>query len=297
MKVLVTGANGFIGSYVCREFEATTRVDLYKAKRNINRFKELGNNVIEIDLQQPLFEQHIETLQPDVIVHTAALSQVDYCQENQEEAWRVNVEATRIISEISAKRRIRLIFLSSDFVFSGQNEYETEDSKTAPVSFYGQTKEEAEKIITTNCHNFIIIRPVLVYGYPLQSGRDNFLTFVLKNLKQNKQLNIVSDQYRTPLYVVDLARLIVKAASSDLTGIYHVAGPDYLSVYEFARSIAQHWKFNDTLINQISSESLNQPGRRPPKTRFLNTKTFNDFGIDTLSINEAFNYMTNDYRR
>jgi dTDP-4-dehydrorhamnose reductase len=290
-NVLVTGATGFIGSYVCKEYASQPSIKLFAAVRDSKKWlTDTAENIV-LDFSLDSFQQTILDIKPDVIVHTAALSQVDYCEQHRNEAWQINVEATRLIAEAAQKMGSRLIFLSSDFVFSGQNEFETENSPTNPVSFYGETKVAAEKYVRQICKNHLILRPVLVYGIPLLAGRQNMVTMVKRNLEDGKAITIVSDQYRTPVFVGDLTKLIVKTAMGIQTGTFHAGGPDYLSVYEFAVRIARTFNLDETLISPITSAELNQTGKRPPRTRFDNRKAIGLLGFTPMSVNDALKQL------
>jgi len=295
MRVLVTGVTGFIGSYICQELDNYRDVELVGCVRGDKRLNSLYAKRIKVDFLTDGFENVIAQAKPDVIVHSAAISRVDYCEENRQEAWKVNVEATEKIAKTASKIGARMVFLSSDFVFSGQNQFETEESATNPVSFYGETKVAAEQKVVENCANHLIIRPVLVYGIPLQQGAYNIVTMIAKNSKEGKPLRIVSDQYRTPVFVLDLAKFIVKTVFSTETGVFHAGGVDFVSVYEFAVKIAETFGLDKGLIIPVSSAELSQVGTRPPITRFSSQKAREVFGYNPRSIDSALALLTTKY--
>lgn len=283
-KIVVTGASGFIGGYVCKYLFNTPQTEIYACVRNGKTTPSDTAIQVEVDFLKEDFERLIENIEPDIIIHTAALSQVDYCELNRDEAWRVNVEATEKIALVSKKVGARLVFLSSDFVFSGQNEFETEESACSPVSFYGETKVAAERAIKRILDNYAIVRPVLVYGIPLVEGRNNIVTMVKQNLEQQKPMNIVDDQFRTPIYVEDLADLILILCFSSEVGVFSAGGSEYLSVFDFALKTAQFFELNTTLISPIKSKDLAQTGSRPPKTRFDNSKVQRLFSFFSKNV-------------
>lgn len=286
-KIVVTGASGFIGSYLCKNLDQDKNIQLYAMKRKAGGpILNHGKNVI-LDLSSDKLEQCLIDIRPDIIFHTAALSQVDYCEINQNEAWNINVLATEKIARTAQEIGARMIFLSSDFVFSGQNEFETEESDYSPVSYYGETKVAAELAIKKLMTNYAIVRPVLVYGIPLNQGRNNIVTMIKQNLESGNCLNIVTDQFRTPIYVKDLIVLLIQLGLSAEKGIFHAGGLEYISIFDFAQKIARAYGFDARLLSPVNSLQLSQKGVRPPKTHFTSTKAHRIFPFFTRNIDQG----------
>ena len=291
-KIIVTGASGFIGGYICKLLSDVPKTQLYACVRDEKSVIADPAIKVEINFLKEGFEQRLANIEPDIIIHTAALSQVDFCEQNRNEAWKVNVEATEKIALVAKEVGARLVFLSSDFVFSGKNEFETEESACSPVSFYGETKVAAESAIKRILDNYAIVRPVLVYGIPLNEGRNNIVTLVKRNLEQGKPMTIVDDQYRTPIYVEDLVDFLLILCSSKEIGIFHVGGAEYISVYEFTLKIARFFNLDVALLSPIKSKELAQKGVRPPKTRFDNMKVQTLFSFYPNSIDAGLLRIT-----
>ncbi len=287
-KILITGANGFIGYYLTQQL-------LQIGHRVIATGK--GEN--RLQLSHPNFIYHsmdftdaqmVDTVfndvQPDVVVHCGAISKPDECEENKEAAFHINVNGTINLLKAAGEYVAHFIFLSTDFVFSGHSLFYKEDNERAPVNYYGQTKLLAEDAVMEYEYKWSIVRTVLVYGKPV-TGRQNILTLVADSLKQNKATRIFSDQMRTPTYVEDLAAGIVNIVEKKATGIYHLSGEDKLSPYQMAVAVANHLRLDATLIESATGKDFTQPARRPPITGFDLSKAKRDLGYSVTSFAEG----------
>lgn len=266
--VLITGANGFVGSYLSRLL-----VDDYKViatgkgacRLDINhinfRYKSL-----DFTLEKEV-DEVLSGLQPEVIVHAGALSKPDDCELNKEEAYQVNVTATGYLLKEAARLGSFFIFLSTDFIFGGEEGMYSEEDPAAPVNYYGLTKLEAEGLVKQYPFDWSIVRTVLVYGHP-HGGRDNILTMVANNLKAGKPLKIFDDQVRTPTYVEDLAQGIKTIVDKRATGIFHLSGEDVRTPYQMAVETAKYLGYDSTVIEKVTGQTFQQPARRPLKTGF-----------------------------
>lgn len=267
--VLITGANGFVGSYLSRLL--------------LNGFKVVatGKGACRLDINHPHFRYEsldftvekevsglLATLQPEVIVHAGALSKPDECEQNREAAYRTNVTATGYLLTEAARLKSFFVYLSTDFIFSGEEEgMYSEDDAAAPVNYYGQTKLEAEALVKQYPFDWSIVRTVLVYGKP-QGGRDNIVTMVAKNLAAGVPLKIFHDQVRTPTYVEDLAHGLKTIIDKRVTGIFHLSGEDVRTPYDMAVEVAQHLGYDSDMIEKVTEQSFIQPARRPLRTGF-----------------------------
>ena len=265
--VLITGANGFIGSYLSRILlpdynivatgKGPCRLDInhprfrYKSMDFTNQ-----NEVIEV----------LSSVQPDIIVHSGALSKPDECEQNKELAYHTNVTSTDFLLKEAYRLKSFFIFLSTDFVFSGEEGMYREDDSIAPVNYYGKTKVEAEALVKEYSFDWSIVRTVLVYGNPL-GGRDNILTMVANNLKEGKPLKIFDDQVRTPTYVEDLAQSLKTIIDKKAIGIYHISGEDVRTPYQMAVEVAEHLTLDKSLIEKVTEQTFRQPARSALKNR------------------------------
>lgn len=287
-RILITGSNGLVGQALIDVLIFNSQFEIIATSLNPNRHS--GNNYsFEIlDITNSSQVHYIfELYKPDVVIHSAAISQIDYCEESKDVAWAVNVDGTRNIAEASAKINAKIIYLSSDFVFDGVKGMYHEEDKPKPVSFYGNTKLESEKIIQNYTGKWAIVRTVLVYGMNYKINRSNILTWVVDSLKGGKSIQVVNDQFRTPTLDKDLAEGICKIVEKNANGIFHISGSEYLSVYEFALIVAEVFHLDSSAISPISSLSLSQVGKRPAKTGFDISKAIRELEYSPSGIKEG----------
>lgn len=289
MKILITGANGFLGYYLVEQLltkkfsvTATGKGDCRLPFTHDKNFQWLS-----MDFTDP-FSIHdvFENIKPDVVIHAGAMSKPDDCETNQMLAYLVNVEGTVQLLINAADLKSFFVFLSTDFVFDGERGMYDEDDKPNPVNYYGRTKLEAEEAVKEYEFNWAIARTVLVYGKN-HSGHSNILKIVKEKLEKGEEYSVVDDQLRTPTYVEDLARGIVFIIERKATGIFHLSGKDILTPYQMAIKTAQHLRLDSSVIKKVTAASFSQPAKRPPKTGFIIDKARKELGYEPLSFEEG----------
>jgi dTDP-4-dehydrorhamnose reductase len=205
---------------------------------------------------------------PDIVINCAAMTNVDACEHRQPEAVAANSLGPRLLAEECARRNIRLVHVSTDYVFPGDKEAPgpyLEDAPVRPVNYYGLTKLDGERAIQEICgtrSSWLIARTAVVYGY-IPGGRTNFVQWIYGALKSGKSVPVVDDQINTPTFADDLAAVLLHMAETGGEGIAHIAGPDLISRYEWAKIIASTFDLDESLIEVTSTAELNQPARRP----------------------------------
>jgi len=271
MKVLITGANGFLGHYLVGQL-LQKGYDVIATGKGDNRLPFVNSEKFvyaELDFTNPFAVNDIfDTYKPEVVVHAGAISKPDECELNQKEALRINTEGTVTMLSNAAKHKCFFIFISTDFVFDGEAGMYTEGDTPNPVNFYGKTKLEAEEAVKRYEHDWAIVRTVLVYGKPM-AGRSNILTIVKEKLEKGEAYNVVDDQVRTPTYVEDLAAGIIAIMEKRACGIYHLSGINILTPYEMACKTATFLGLDKSLIKRVTAESFSQPAKRPARTGFI----------------------------
>ncbi len=289
IKILLTGSNGFLGQHIAKLANPNKHIHLtgWSENRSIHDYCDDFQqvNLLSVDISAQMVEKF------DVVIHTAALSQVDYCETHRNEAFRVNIEASRQLAEACLHTGTRLIHISSDFVFPGKDKLVTENDKTDPVNYYGRTKEMAELHIQNICPKSTIIRPVLIFGPTIAGTRSNLVLWVKKSLAAKQNINVTTDHFRTATYVKDLAAMTLQVAQSPNKGIYHTCGADYLSVYEMALKVAEAFHLDQNLITPVHSSSFTAQAPRPACTSFSAKKAIRDFGFKSRSFEEALSEM------
>lgn len=294
LKVLVTGCNGFIGSSVTKSLVATNQVIGWgrgncrlSAHRNLSYQNiDLANSAeVEIALRQ---------MDVNIVIHCAALSQVEACENDTELCEQINVECTRLLAQKCKDTKAKMVFFSSDFVFSGKDKYVTPEVVPNPISIYGQSKFKGEQIVS-KLDNFAIIRPVLVYGYSPAAARGNFYTWVVDSLRKSKPLFLVSDQLRTPSYIEDVVVLVNRIVENDSMGFFNMGGKSRISILEFGLAIAEANDLDVGLISGKTSHNIPGADLRPLNSCFEVSYLDNMFNLVPLDINQGIKRLKSEY--
>jgi dTDP-4-dehydrorhamnose reductase len=289
-KLLVTGANGLLGQHLVKLLLENNFIVIATGKGENRLPFEQGDRLryYPADISSPTALQEIFVKEePEIVVHAAAMTQVDECELNQDASFNVNVEGT-IHTLLDAEAYSRLfIYISTDFVFDGIKGNYKEDDDQNPLSWYGFTKVQAESMVQTASMPWSIVRTCLVYGKPFSGARSNIISWVKSSLEQGKPIKVVSDQQRTPTYVEDLARGIILIAQQGKTGVFHIAGKDVKSPYDMAIDTADYLRFDRSLIEKVDASTFTQPAKRPPKTGLDISKARTELGYEPLSFQEG----------
>ena len=287
--VLVTGSNGLLGQKITEQVLADSSVNLIASNRGLNRYPVDEGYVYEtmdiLDKEQ--VKTVLEKYQPDALIHTAAMTNVDTCHENNEACWNLNVEATKYLASLCETMGIHFIYISTDFVFDGLKGPYKEEDEAKPVSFYGESKLAGEKITQQMKGDWTIIRTILVYGILKDMSRSNIVLWAKGALEKGNPINVVNDQWRMPTLAEDLAKACLLAVEHKAKGIYHISGKDMMSIVELVRRVADFWNLDKSLITEISSDSLGQEAKRPKKTGFILDKAMTDLNYQPHSFEEG----------
>lgn len=290
MKILVTGANGLLGQTLIRQL-LEKKYEVIATGRGPSRLIMAaleGYSYKEIDITDGLaIESFILEETPSVIVHAAAMTNVDQCELNKQDCYNINVTATRFIIDAAKAINARFVYVSTDFIFDGNNGPYKEDDEPAPVNYYGSTKLVAEKAVMESGLDWAIARTILVYGVADATGRTNIVSWVKQSLQSSTKIRMVVDQFRTPTFVHDLAKGIILIIEKNAKGIYHLSGDQQMTPYEMAVETAKFFGLDETLIEKSSSPDIKQPAIRPPKTGFNISKAKKDLGYEPLSFSEG----------
>lgn len=266
--ILITGANGFIGNYLIERFSNAFIV--VATGLGDPRFSFQHNNLIyhSLDFTDPEQVRIVfQRFRPHYVIHSGAMSKPDECELNKELAYKVNVEGTKNLLKQSKEYGSFFIYLSTDFIFSGERGMYSEEDTPAPVNYYGATKLKAEELVKAYPFEWAIFRTVLVYGNP-RNGRQNILSGAVNDLMKEKELHIFDDQVRTPTYVEDIVDAIYNLIKKRITGVFHISGSDALTPYQMVKALANYLELDTNLIKRITANDLVQPALRPLKTGF-----------------------------
>jgi dTDP-4-dehydrorhamnose reductase len=286
--VLITGANGFVGQYLVPLLSKNYRVIATGKGQSRLVFSHPNYQYLSLDFtDKGAVAEALLQFQPSCIIHSGAMSKPDECELNKERAFETNVQGTINLLEAAKAYKSFFLYLSSDFVFSGENEaYYTEEDEPAPVNYYGETKRLAEEAVKMYSFDWSIVRTVLVYGNP-GVGRQNLLTSTAAALQRGEQLKIFNDQLRTPTYVEDLAKGIVSIVDRKANGIFHLSGKDERTPYQMVCEVADHLGLDTSLVEPVTADSFDQPARRPAKTRFDLAKAKKVLGYEAICFEEG----------
>ena len=283
-KLLVTGASGLLGSKIVEIAKNDyTVIPLHKTKP-------LHSNSLKLDITSTAEVLNLfHKLKPYAVIHAASETNVDKCETQEEHAWKINVEGTRNVAA-ACKAGAKLIYISTDYVFDGKKGNYTEDDTPNPINYYAVTKLEGEKQVVQNCKNFAILRTSVLYGW--HPFKQNFATWVITQLEQNKEITVVEDHYNTPTLADNLAEMAIEAIQKDLQGVYHACGSERIGRYEFARQIAKAFGLNQSPIRPIKMEQLTAWIAKRPKDSSLNTdKIRSQLEAKPLNITEGLDRM------
>jgi dTDP-4-dehydrorhamnose reductase len=294
MKILVTGANGLLGQTITKQLLAKKYqvVAIARGPQRLQMQHADNFSYKDIDITDgAAVEQFIIEQRPYVIVHAAAMTQVDQCELNKQDCYNINVTATRFIIDAAKAVGARFVFVSTDFVFDGADGPYSEDAEPAPVNYYGSTKMVAEKAVMESGLDWAIARTILVYGASSSPSRVNIIEFVKQNLEAGSVIKMVSDQVRTPTFVDDLASGIILIIEKKGKGIYHLSGDEEMTPYDIAVATAKFFGLDEKLIVKSSSPEIMQPAPRPPKTGFDIAKARKQLGFKPKKFTEGLQQL------
>ena len=286
---MLTGSNGLLGQKLVKKLKEDKEVDLIATSRGDNRLSDKqGYEYYSLDItDEKAVNRAIADLHPDVVINTAAMTNVDACEAEKELCDRLNVLAVQYLVDSCKQHGVHLVHVSTDFIFDGTAGPYREDDKPAPLSYYGLSKLKAEEIVMKSGLDAAIIRTVLVYGIAEDMSRSNIVLWAKGALEKGGPINVVDDQFRSPTLAEDLADGCILAAKKKATGIYNISGKDQLSVLEIVQHVCDFWNLDRSLINAVSSNTLNQPAKRPPVTGFILDKAIRELGYNPHSFVEG----------
>lgn len=291
--VLVTGSNGLLGQKITEKILKEGGVNLIATSKGENRYpvKE-GYLYMDMNILDPAnVNMVIEKFKPDAIIHTAAMTNVDTCEDQKELAHQLNVDAVQTLIQVCEKYDIQLVHLSTDFIFDGEGGPYLEDAAPNPLSYYGETKLLAEELIKKSSCKWVILRTIIVYGIVSDMSRSNIVLWAKNALEKGNPLNIVNDQWRMPTLAEDLADICLLAVEHDAQGVYNASGKDMMSISELVSKVADFWHLDKSLINEVSAITLNQTAVRPKRTGFILDKAMTELNYQPHSFEEGLSIL------
>lgn len=295
MRILITGSNGLLGQKIVKQC-LKHNLEFIATSKGENRNSDCPTEkYVSMDICNKLEINNVfQASYPTHVIHTAAITNVDYCELNPEECHEVNVQATQYLFEASKQYKAHFELLSTDFVFDGLQGMYKETDKVNPLSVYAQSKVDAEKImLQSDYKNWSIARTIIVYGTANNLSRSNIVLWAIDALQKQQPMNIINDQFRMPTWADDLAWGCLEICRRDKTGIFHLSGPELLAINQIVERIAIYLGKSMENVNLIDSSTLNQPAKRPPRTGFDLTKSRTELGYSPKTIEETLKELVN----
>lgn len=270
MKVLITGSNGLLGQKIV-DYCLAANIDFVPTSKGENRNSKCPADryrSMDITNRDEVLDV-ISELRPTHVIHTAAMTNVDQCELNPSDCELINVTATRYLVEACNKVDAHFQLLSTDFVFDGEKGNYSEEDEKNPLSAYAKSKVDAEAIVLNeSTTDNSVVRTIIVYGNAENLSKSNVIAWAKSALEKGDPLTIVDDQFRAPTWAEDLAAGCMGVFEHNRTGVFHVSGPETMSIFDLVLRIGKHFELRTDQVSKISSSTLNQAAKRPPKTGF-----------------------------
>ena len=289
MKILITGSNGLLGQKLLHKLRQDSSVQLIATSKGKNRVSEKnGYTYFDLDItNNDAVAKLIASEKPQVVINTAAMTNVDLCEAEKDNCDALNVSAVQFLADACEKIEAHLIHISTDFIFDGEDGPYKEDDEPNPLSYYGLSKLKSEHLLQAHSVKWTILRTIIVFGVGENLSKGNIVLWAKGALEKGEPLNIIDDQFRAPTLADDLADACVLAANKKAFGVFNASGKDIMSIYEIVERIAKHYGNTTENLNKISTATLNQTAGRPPKTGFVLDKSRQVLGYNPHSFEEC----------
>jgi len=286
VKILITGSNGLLGQKLLA-LCLRKGTEVIATSLGRNRFDDSFTYLTMDITNSAEVEEVIGKTKPDVIINTAAMTNVDQCEDEKERCLLLNVAAVKNLVQSCEKHNSFLVHLSTDFVFDGSHGPLNENDKPNPVNFYGESKLKSELLIQESKCGWAIARTILVYGVLQNMSRSNIILWVKESLEKGIEIQVVDDQFRTPTLAEDLADGCYLIATKQAAGIWNISGKDLLTPYQMAIKTAEFFNLDQNLIKRTNSSAFRQRAVRPLKTGLVIEKAQSQLGYNPHSFEEG----------
>lgn len=282
MRIFITGGGGLLGSKLAE----IALEEGHKVFSGYNRNLPANGVPVRLDLSEDCsIDKAIDMARADVIFHTAALTDVDKCEIERNLACQINARGTKLLADAAKKSRAFMVYVSTDYVFNGRRGSYSEDDATSPINHYGYTKHLGEKY--ADC----VARSCVIYGSRHASGKINFALWIIEKLQKGEEIRIVTDQYISPTLNTNLARMLLKVGERRLIGIYHLAGAERISRYDFACRLADAFGVNKGLIVPSKMADIGWKALRPMDSSMDVSKATQTLEEKPWNIAESFKVL------
>ena len=293
MKILITGSNGLLGQKLLHKLRQDSSVQLVATSKGENRVSNKdGYTYVCLDItDKEEVEKVIAEHEPNVVINTAAMTNVDLCEDEKQACDALNVNSVGFLADACERIGAHLIQISTDFIFDGEDGPYKEDDVPNPLSYYGLSKLKSEQLLQAHSVKWTILRTIIVFGVGKNLSKGNIVLWAKGALEKGDPLNIIDDQFRAPTLAEDLADICILAAKKKALGIFNASGKDIMSIYEIVERVAKYYGNSTDNLNKISTAILNQKAVRPPKTGFILDKSINELGYKPHSFEECLAIM------
>lgn len=290
MKILITGANGLLGQKLVKLILDKNQDELVATARGANRlpYDDSLYTYVSLDItNESKVAEVIGETRPDVVIHTAAMTNVDQCETEREACQKLNVDATQYLITVCEENGTFFLHLSTDFIFDGEDGPYDEEALANPISYYGESKLKSEELVKASKAEWAIVRTVLVYGIAHDMSRSNIILWVKGSLEQGKQIKVVDDQLRSPTLAEDLAMGCYLIARQKALGVFNICGKDLLTPYDMAIKTADFFSLSTATMERADASTFQQTAKRPPRTGLLIEKAVTKLGYQPHSFDEG----------
>jgi dTDP-4-dehydrorhamnose reductase len=257
MRFLVTGSAGLVGSQVVRDLAQNHTV--HSCYHNLPSDYGIKTKLDLLD--RDAIYDIVDKTAPDVIIHLAAITNVDLCESEKQLATKINTNATRYLANSAARCNAFFVYVSTDYVFDGIEGMKKENDAPNPINHYGRTKLDGEKALLDIDLKWCVARTSTPFG--VHKSKKSFPAWMVENLKEKKEITALSDQITSPTYVPNLSRMLVEISTKRITGIIHVAGATPISRYDLANMVAEKLGLDKNLIKKTTTDKMNWTAKRP----------------------------------
>lgn len=291
IKFLVTGSTGLIGSQVVKDL-MEKNFEVYSCY-NVEK-PEFGIPIHLDILKKDKIENILQSIKPDVVIHLAAITDVDLCERQKELAVLVNTKSTEIMALESSKQYAYFVYMSTDYVFDGKQGLKNENDAPNPINFYGKSKLDGELALNNLITPYTIVRTSTPFG--LHPKKKSFPLWIKENLESKKEIPILSDQYTSPTFVPNLSKMLIEVATKQITGIIHLAGSTRISRYDFAKMVADKLDLDKILLKPTKMSKMKWDAQRPQDSSLDVSKADKVLDVKPQKIEQSLEFFINQIR-
>lgn len=295
-RILICGSNGLLGQRLAQLLSVNSNFEVLNTSHHRTFFlnhESFDYTQLDITSRSDI-KSLVNSFNPEIIINASGLTNVDLCEKEREHAWKVNVVGVQNLADVCRNLDAKLIHISTDYVFDGNDGPYSETARPNPINYYGRSKLAGENAILSSDINYTILRTIVLFGVG-NNIKYNFALWVINSLLENKPIQCVTDQISNPTYVGDLANACLLSIGQTESTTFHISGSTILSRYEFACTIAKVFKLNSSLIQPILTKNLQQPATRPKKSGFVLDKAQKILNYNPTSIEDSLELMKKEF--